>query len=340
MQNPLVSILIPTYNRQDFILECIDSALNQTYKNIEIIISDNCSTDQTLEICKAASQKDSRIKVVSTLTNLGPVANWLNCFTNSSGQYIKLLFSDDLLAKDCIERMIPAIQDPDVGFVYSSVLIGGSPFSASLKHRNLFGPRFSAHSIYKKLLYREMPVSPCAMMYRRNDFEKNLLLDFPSKTKRTYSKNGAGPDVMLSILTSDNYKYIHYISRPLVFFRAHGDSFTIANSDNAINNGYSSSICWYLYPKQKIMWGSVICKYWIKNNVFNKRITNLSAFIKSHEGVANILDYLFVLIGMTLLIFEFPIYLGKYIYTYNSPFACDSPLFHALQIPLSDSTIQ
>lgn len=317
MHNPLVSVLIPTYNRQDFILECINSALNQSYKNIEIIISDNCSTDQTLDICKAAGQKDSRIKVVSTGTNVGPVANWLNCFNNSSGQYIKLLFSDDLLAKDCIERMVPAIQDPEVGFVYSSVLIGVDPLKSSIKYKNIFGPLFSSKSIYKKLLYKELPVSPCAMMYRRSDFEKNLLLDFPSKTKRTYSKNGAGPDVMLSILTSENYRYIQYISSPLVFFRAHGGSFTIANSDNAVNNGYSSSICWHLYPKQKIMWGSVVSKYWIKNNIFNKRITSLSAFIKAHEGVANTLDYLFVLAGMTLLIFEFPIYIGKYIYTYK-----------------------
>jgi glycosyltransferase involved in cell wall biosynthesis len=315
MQNPLVSILIPTYNRQDFVLECINSALNQTYKNIEIIISDNCSTDQTLEICKLASQRDSRIKVFSTHTNLGPVANWLNCFTNSSGQYIKLLFSDDLLAKDCIESMVPAIQNPEVAFVYSSVLIGVSPLKSSIKYKNVFGPLFSSKSIYKKLLYKEIPVSPCAMMYRRSDFEQNLLFDFPSKTKRTYSKNGAGPDVMLSILTSENYRYIQYISSPLIFFRAHGDSFTIANSDNAVNNGYSSSICWHLYSKQKIMWGSVICKYWIKNNIFNKRITSLSTFIKEHEGVANILDYLFVFTGMTLLILEFPIYLGKYIYT-------------------------
>lgn len=315
MQNPLVSILIPTYNRQDFILECIDSALNQTYRNIEIIISDNCSTDQTLEICKAASQKDSRIKVISTVANFGPVENWINCFTNSSGQYIKLLFSDDLLAKDCIERMIPAIQDPDVGFVYSSVLIGGSPFSASLKYRNLFGPRFSAQSIYKKLLYKDMPVSPCAMLFRRKDFERNLHVNFDSKEKRNYKKNGAGPDVMLSILTASKYQYISYVDKPLIFFRSHDGSFTISNSENAVNHGYSSSICWFLYTSnRKILWAKFILKYWIKDCIFNRKIINLGKFMASHEGVMGVADFFWIFIALVSLILKIPSILMKHIY--------------------------
>jgi len=315
MQNPLVSILIPTYNRQDFVLECINSALNQTYKNIEIIISDNCSTDQTLDICKAASQKDSRIKVVSTDANLGPVANWLNCFKNSSGQYIKLLFSDDLLVKDCIERMASAMQDPEVGFVYSSVLIGRSPSSSSLKYRNLFGPRFSAHSIYIKLLFKEMPVSPCAMLFRRDDFEKNLHMNFDSKVKRDYAKNGAGPDVMLSILTASNYQSIYYIDKPLIFFRSHNGSLTISNQENTVNIGYSSSICWYLYKHgKKILWAQMIIKYWLKDIIFHKKITNLGKFIHSHEGEFGGFDFAWLIVALIFFVFECPFILGKSIY--------------------------
>jgi glycosyltransferase involved in cell wall biosynthesis len=315
MHNPLVSVLIPAYNRQDFILECINSALNQTYKNIEIIISDNCSTDQTLEICKTASKKDPRIKVVSTLANFGPVANWLNCFNNSSGQYIKLLFSDDLLSRDCIERMVPAIQDPEVGFVYSSVLIGGSLHSASLKYRNLFGPRFLARSIYEKLLYKAMPVSPCAMLYRRKDFERNLHMNFDSREKRDYAKNGAGPDVMLSILTASNYQYIYYVDKPLIFFRSHEGSFTVTNSENAVNHGYSSSICWFLYiSNKKILWAKFILKYWIKDCIFTRKIVNFGNFIDSHEGVVGSAEFFWIFIASIFLILKLPLILISYIY--------------------------
>lgn len=315
MHNPLVSVLIPTYNRQDFILECINSALNQSYKNIEIIISDNCSTDQTLDICKAAGQKDSRIKVVSTGTNVGPVANWLNCFNNSSGQYIKLLFSDDLLAKDCIERMVPAIQDPEVGFVYSSVLIGESPSRSSLKYRNLFGPRFLANSIFTKLLYKEMPVSPCAMLYRRVDFKRNLHMNFESKEKRDYAKNGAGPDVMLSILTASNYQSIYYIDKPLIFFRSHNGSLTISNQENTVNIGYSSSICWYLYKhSKKILWAQMIIKYWLKDIIFHKKITNLGKFIYSHESESAGFDFFWIMMALVFFLLECPLILGRSIY--------------------------
>ena len=63
--NPLVSIVIPVYNGSNYIREAIDSALSQTYKNIECIVVDDASTDNSLEICRRYEAKDSRIKVIS-----------------------------------------------------------------------------------------------------------------------------------------------------------------------------------------------------------------------------------------------------------------------------------
>ena len=78
-KSSLVSILIPTYNRKDKVVNAINSALNQTYKNIEIIVSDNCSSDGTLEHLNKLYKNINNVKIYGNSTNLGPVINWINC---------------------------------------------------------------------------------------------------------------------------------------------------------------------------------------------------------------------------------------------------------------------
>ena len=132
--NDLVSILIPVFNREDHIKECINSALKQTHANFEIIVVDNASTDNTWAICQKIKETDSRLKIFRNSTNLGPVMNWKKCLDYSSGHYIKVLFSDDLIHPKCIEMMLPKLESySEVGFVYSNVLI----FKSSKRHGTL-----------------------------------------------------------------------------------------------------------------------------------------------------------------------------------------------------------
>ena len=73
---PKISVIIPTYNREDFIADCIESAINQDYPNLEIIVVDNNSIDRTFEIANAYSYVYKNIKVFKNNENLGPVKNW------------------------------------------------------------------------------------------------------------------------------------------------------------------------------------------------------------------------------------------------------------------------
>ena len=73
MERPLVSIGIPIYNAEEFLIERINSIINQTYKNLEIIISDNASTDTTEKICKKFAEKDVRIKYIRQKNNMGAI---------------------------------------------------------------------------------------------------------------------------------------------------------------------------------------------------------------------------------------------------------------------------
>jgi FkbM family methyltransferase len=106
-ERPFVSVCIPTYNGEEYIKACIDSVLAQTYTNLEILISDDGSTDTTLEIVNGYKADQKHIRIVQNLQK-GMVANWNNCIKEANGEWIKFLFQDDILKADCIERMLTA----------------------------------------------------------------------------------------------------------------------------------------------------------------------------------------------------------------------------------------
>jgi predicted O-linked N-acetylglucosamine transferase (SPINDLY family)/glycosyltransferase involved in cell wall biosynthesis len=117
---PLVSICIPTYNGAAFIGEAIQSAIAQTYPNIEIIISDDGSTDQTIAIAQSFQSQTAVDFRIVLHRNYGLSQNWNFCISQAKGEYIKFLFQDDLLEPECIEKMVVlAQQNPEIGLVFS-----------------------------------------------------------------------------------------------------------------------------------------------------------------------------------------------------------------------------
>lgn len=107
MENPLVSVCIPAYNNADYILDTINSILNQSYKNIELIIVDDNSLDDTLEVVK--SVQDERIKVYHNDKNLGMSGNWNRCLELCTGEFVKLICADDIIATNAIEKEVEAL---------------------------------------------------------------------------------------------------------------------------------------------------------------------------------------------------------------------------------------
>jgi len=107
---PLVSIGIPTYNRAALLKRSIESALNQDYKNIEVIVSDNASTDETESVCRFYCDKDTRLKYVRHSKNRGPSANFSDVLKNASGQFFMWLGDDDWIdaayVTSCVQQLI------------------------------------------------------------------------------------------------------------------------------------------------------------------------------------------------------------------------------------------
>ena len=121
-ETPLVSVCIPVFNGEKYISECINSVLRQTENNFELIVVDNCSTDNTLEI--VATYNDPRINVFKNTTNLGSIRNFNRCIELAQGEFFVLLPHDDILMPTMLETFTkPLIADPQIGLAYSSCYI-------------------------------------------------------------------------------------------------------------------------------------------------------------------------------------------------------------------------
>ena len=122
ISQPLVSICIPTFNGAKFIREALSSVLNQTYQNIEIIISDDRSDDDTVRIItELLKSVDIKIKFRIYYHKPSTIgANWNNSINKARGEYIKLVFQDDNIYPSCIEKLLkPILRDEGIGLVGS-----------------------------------------------------------------------------------------------------------------------------------------------------------------------------------------------------------------------------
>lgn len=103
---PLVSICIPTYNGASYLKECLDSILAQTFADFEVILVDDGSSDNTVEIAREYARRDKRIRVEQNEHNLGLVNNWNRCVELASGEWIKFVFQDDFIEETCTEKLL------------------------------------------------------------------------------------------------------------------------------------------------------------------------------------------------------------------------------------------
>jgi glycosyltransferase involved in cell wall biosynthesis len=243
----LVSILIPTFNREKVIRKTILSACNQTYKNIEIIIVDNCSIDNTWRIIKNLANKDARIKCYRNKENIGPVRNWLKCVELSNGQYGKILWSDDLISQDFIEKTLKNLM-PDIGFVYTKVniindddCVSGRMFDIGPSHKML-----SSEFIKRSLLTNTVPVSPGCALFRMKDLKKNLLLNIKNRKNIDFSMHAIGNDLLLYLLTAKDYKYCYYLSIASSSFRASSDSITVVSNNLKLRTYYLMASAYFV----------------------------------------------------------------------------------------------
>lgn len=230
-KNPLVSIIIPVYNREKYIIDAIRSSCNQTYKNIEIIIVDNHSTDKTWNVLQEWAGRDSRIRIFQNEKNVGPVRNWECCLNKTKGDFLKILWSDDWMSETFVEEALKRMDD-DTAFVISDIDVvndnGESIFGYSFTKEE-----YSCSFYLNDILYfrcTDFPVSPGCALFRTKDVKESLITSVPNEDGLDSSQNGAGNDLLLFLRTANKYKNMKVIPQVLNYFRAHEGSFTMSSN--------------------------------------------------------------------------------------------------------------
>ncbi len=103
MKYPLVSVLVPAFNDSQYLPSALGSLEKQTFRDFEVLISDDCSTDSTVKVAGKWRDKDDRIKIIHNPNNLGMTANWNSALNHANGKYIVKLDADDAMNPKCIE---------------------------------------------------------------------------------------------------------------------------------------------------------------------------------------------------------------------------------------------
>lgn len=292
-EKPLVSVCIPTFNREKIIAHTLESVINQSYKNIEIIISDNCSTDGTFEILKKYSEKDTRIKLFKMNENKGPVENWKNCFVNSSGQFIKYLWSDDYIDTDFIEKAVNALKD-DIGFVYAPVKWYDVK---SMKIQQNIGfkvaptvPLTLDFFIESLMLRGDAPVSGSCAMFRRNVIEDLFGTNIENCLKLDYKTNGAGFDALMFLYAVKQYKRFAYIDDSFAYYGVDSDGITVRDGQKLTPYYFSFFYDFLItYKNDTELLGR-----------FKSRVLFYKLFHTSNEDTKKLLDKLLSLINVEI----------------------------------------
>ncbi len=229
----LVSILIPVFNRVGLIESVVHSALAQTHRDIEVVIVDNASTDGTWERLQSIAASDARVRIHRNPTNIGPLRNWHACIERARGRVSKILWSDDLIAPTFIERCLPFLQDPGIGFVYTATVIfrGSGPSPADPVFYRVDGDTvFPARRFIEGILEeRDFPFSPGCALLRTEDLRRNLLIDVPNRHGSDFSMHAIGNDMLTYLLTARTYPRVAMLGEPLSYFRDHEGSISTSS---------------------------------------------------------------------------------------------------------------
>lgn len=286
---PKVSILIPVFNRKEYIAECIQSAIDQTFTDFEIVVVDNASDDGTWEICKKISLTDERVKIFRNQSNIGPVRNWMRCAEEAKGEFSKILFSDDTIKSDCIELMVNCFEEnKNCAFVFCSVMIGPSKEKYQIHYNKFSKSQITRNKIEIGVVCGLFPISPGAMLFRSSELKKNILNNISSNIPHDYPSHGAGPDILISLRIIQNYTHACYINKPLVYFREHGNSFTVKNKNNAIKESYASAISYQLKINNKNAWHAHLGKELVKKISSQKSYSLIPEFARRYESDGSI----------------------------------------------------
>lgn len=271
--NPLVSIVVITYNSAKYVLETLESAKAQTYQNIELIVSDDCSTDNTVEICRnwIDENKDRfvRTELITVEKNTGVAANCNRGLYSAKGEWVKFIAGDDYLLESAITNNInQIIENDEIMLMFSDywLLDDETGIKTETIKIDQYFFSLSEEDQYKYLrLKNNILIAPTAFI-----------------SKKIFSKCGSFDetipmleDYCLWLIVTSNKVKIYYLNVKTVVYRFHDTNISVINSKKFRKSSY---LCFRKYRSKelwklnKIIWVKLFVRYFIYQFVDVKKI--------------------------------------------------------------------
>jgi len=213
---PLVSVIVPNYNNEAFVSRCLNSLLNQTYPNIEIIIIDDCSTDRSVEIIDPYQQQHQQIRLIKNPVNMGVAVTRNIGLITAKGKYVTTLDSDDEYLYKKVEHEVRVLEDSGnlADVAYSDLIV-------RYKDKDvLLLPNIKQDDdALKKILFRKGAL-PRDLMFHRNKIE-HLKLGFDRNLQKYEDW-----DFIIKILTGAK---LHYSGEHGVIYNQHDNGLSRAS---------------------------------------------------------------------------------------------------------------
>jgi glycosyltransferase involved in cell wall biosynthesis len=280
MKKKLVSICLATYNQKDYINECLNSIIMQTYPNIEIIISDDCSKDETYKKIKLFFLKNKtnfKVKIFKQRKNIGITKNFNFLYKRAYGEYIIFFGGDDIMINNKIEKQVKTLRaNPKVSFAYSNCKwFFNTNKKISFNHFNFF------HRYPKSIknILSDLTIPCPTMMINRKYIDHQ-----PFNEQLKYYSD------FLQIIKLWKKKDPIYIDETLVFYRKHKKSILLSHKFN----------------KERLLLISLIKKEFKDNSLYQKEIAKYKyiyiyhQILKGHFSILkNLKDFFLFVLQMT-----------------------------------------
>ena len=212
MNDPKISVIVPVYNSELYIYRCLNSIIEQTFTDFEIILIDDNSSDSCPEICAEYANKDNRVKVIHNKTNIGSSLSRKIGLENAAGTYIQFIDSDDWVEKNMLERLYYTAISGDYDIIWYDFFDKNLYWQQNIES-------LGEIDIYKKLFDNESKIS--ASLWSKFIKKDSLFqIDFP--------KAMMWEDLVITTQLVNKSKKIFYLSE--LFYHHFNNPYSISNS--------------------------------------------------------------------------------------------------------------
>lgn len=244
MTDPLISVLIPCYNRAGTIRRCIASAQASGYARLELIVSDNGSTDGTADLVAELALADPRIVLLRHGENRGPLPNWRACLERAGGDLVHWLWSDDWIEPGFYRTLVDAMRHDGSTLAFAAARIVSAEHGWSYIQYS-FPPLPRDEALARAVSGMDFPASPACALLPLASVRRHFSERVPVASGIDCNRRAIGCDLMMLLGALSEARTVSFHPEPLVNFNLHGGSITVSSGGGVLLVHYAwARLCW------------------------------------------------------------------------------------------------